>query len=139
MKLARDLQSFLAVLPAHIGIIDGSGTILVMVNEAWRNFAGSNGATEQSTAKGVNYLAVCDAAEGDRSEEAAAFAAGIRSVLSGRRQEYAMEYPCHSPTEKRWFVGRVTSFPAGGSRRAVVAHENISERKELEEILGAGR
>ena len=30
VKLTRDLRSFLAVLPVHIAIIDGSGTILVI-------------------------------------------------------------------------------------------------------------
>jgi PAS domain S-box-containing protein len=68
-------------------------------------------------------------------EEATSFAEGIRSVLSGRREEFALEYPCHSPTEQRWFVGRVTRFPPGSPTRAVVAHENVTPRKRTEEAL----
>jgi two-component system NtrC family sensor kinase len=132
--LTRELRSFLNVLSVHIAIINGSGTI-VAVNEAWRDFARSNGAIESKVMEGANYLRVCDLARGDQSEYAAAFADGIRSVLSDEREEFAMEYPCHSPTEQRWFVGRVTLFPNGGSPRAVVIHENITERKRIEERL----
>jgi hypothetical protein len=44
-----------------------------------------------------------------------------------------MEYPCHSPTEKRWFVGRVLPFGDSDSPMALVAHENITVRKLLAE------
>ena len=132
--LTGELRSFLNVLSAHIAIINGAGTI-VAVNEAWRDFARSNGAIESKVMEGANYLRVCDLARGDQSEYAAAFADGIRSVLSDDREEFAMEYPCHSPTEQRWFVGRVTLLPNGGSPRAVVIHENITERKRIEERL----
>ena len=43
-----------------------------------------------------------------------------------------MEYPCHSPTEQRWFVGRVVPFTSDSSPQAVVIHENITERKQME-------
>jgi excisionase family DNA binding protein len=133
-SLSEELRSFLTVLPAHIAIIDRSGTI-VAVNDAWRDFARDNEAIEQHVAEGANYLRICDSATGEQSEYAAAFAEGIRSVISGQRGEFAMEYPCHSPTEWRWFVARVTSFPADGHLRAVITHENISERKRTEEQL----
>jgi PAS domain-containing protein len=85
--------------------------------------------------EGTNYFKVCDSARGDQSEHAAAFAEGIRSVLSGQREEFEMEYPCHSPTELRWFVGRVMPFTNGSSPRAVVIHENITEREQMERQL----
>ena len=46
-----------------------------------------------------------------------------------------MEYPCHSPATRRWFVLRVTRFSAPGPARLVVAHEDITERKRAEEAL----
>ncbi len=133
--LGEQLRSFLAVLPAQVAILDGSGNI-VAVNGAWRDFAESNGGTRQGAAEGVNYLKICDSATGDQSEYAAAFAAGIRSVLSGHREEFATEYPCHSPIEQRWFAAWVRRFPADeGPLRAVVVHENITQRKRLEQQL----
>ncbi|MBA3472437.1 MAG: PAS domain S-box protein, partial [Rubrobacter sp.] len=129
-------RSALDSLSAHIAILDESG-VIGFVNKTWREFAVSNGAVG-NVAEGANYLRVCESAVGEQSADAAAFAEGIRSVLSGRREEFALEYPCHSPTGKRWFVGRVTRFPADGPARAVVAHENITERKQAEEALRLG-
>jgi PAS domain S-box-containing protein len=131
---SEEQQRTLDSLTAHIAIIDESGTI-VAVNKAWRRFAQASGVAEQKYAEGVNYLQVCDSAAGDYSEEAAPFAEGIRSILSGRREKFELEYPCHSPSERRWFIARVTPFAGGGSSGAVVAHENITERKLAEERL----
>jgi excisionase family DNA binding protein len=62
--LSRALHSFLSTLPAHIAIIDSTGTI-VAVNEAWRDFATSNGATVSKVMEGTDYLRVCDSAMGE--------------------------------------------------------------------------
>src|ERR687893_134922 len=126
-------RSALDSLSAHIAILDESGTI-TFVNRTWREFAVSNNAVG-NVSEGANYLRVCETATGEQAEYAAAFAEGIRSVLSDQREEFTLEYPCHSPTERRWFIGRVTRFPADGHPRAVVAHENITERKKAEEAL----
>ena len=136
-EASRESESFalsaLNSLSAHVAILDESGTV-VFVNRAWREFAEANDA-DSNVAEGANYLRVCDSATGAEAEQAAAFAEGIRAVLSGRQEEFALEYPCHSPTEQRWFVGRVTRFLDGGPPRAVVAHENVTERKRAEEEL----
>jgi PAS domain S-box-containing protein len=133
-RRSDDHQRTLDSLSAHIAIIDETGTI-VAVNKAWRDFARANGVAGQKYAEGANYLRTCDSAAGAYSEEAAPFADGIRSVLSGQRDKFELEYPCHSPIEQRWFIGRVTQFATDGPPRAVVAHENITERKLAEEKL----
>src|ERR687898_3596200 len=133
-RRSEDHQRTLDSLSAHIAIIDETGTI-VAVNKAWRDFARTNGAATQNYAEGANYLRACDSAAGTHSEEAAPFAEGIRSVLSGQREKFELESPCHSPSEQRWYIGRVTQFAADGPPRAVVAHENITERKLAEERL----
>jgi PAS domain S-box-containing protein len=130
----EDHQRTLDSLSAHIAIIDETGTI-VTVNKAWRDFAEANGAAAQNYAEDANYLRACDSATGAHSEEAAPFAEGIRSVLSGQRETFELEYPCHSPSERRWYIGRVTPFEGGGFSGAVVAHENITKRKLAEERL----
>jgi PAS domain S-box-containing protein len=133
-RRSEDHQRTLDSLSAHIAIIDETGTI-VAVNKAWRDFARANGVAAQNYAEGANYLRACDSAAGADSEEAAPFAQGIRSVLSGEREIFELEYPCHSPSERRWYIGRVTQFAADGPPRAVIAHENITERKLTEEKL----
>ncbi len=133
-RRSEDRQRILDSLSAHIAIIDETGAI-VTVNKAWRDFARANGVAAQNYAEGANYLRACDSAAGAHSEEAAPFAEGIRSVLSGQREKFELEYPCHSPSERRWYIGKVTQFAGGGPPRAVVAHENTTERKLVEERL----
>ena len=129
-----ELRALLDTLSSHIAVIDGTGAV-VAVNEAWRAFAESNGAVLSKVTEGINYLGVCDSARGDQSEYAAAFAEGIRSVLSGELEEFEMEYPCHSPEMPRWFVGRALPLTNGGSPQAVVIHENITEHKRMKQQL----
>jgi signal transduction histidine kinase len=54
-------------------------------------------------------------------------------VLGGRKERFELEYPCHSPTERRWFVARVSRLPEARPSRAVVAHEDITDRRRREE------
>ena len=108
-------------LGAPTCVLDAAGTILV-VNQAWRDFAARNGAYE-SASIGQNYLAQCEAASPDAAPGAADLARGIRAVLGGERAEYAHDYACHSPAEQRWFSARV--YPFGG-RYAVISHVDIT-------------
>src|ERR1035437_4166777 len=55
--------------------------------------------------------------------------------MTGRCNEFLLEYPCHCPHEQRWFVGRVTRFAGAGPVRVVVAHENITAQKRAEAEL----
>lgn len=131
-RRGQELRRTLDSLSAHIAILDESGTIIT-VNHAWREFARANGSALDRLAEGMSYLEICDSATGPKFEGAAAFAEGIRAVISGRRRTFELEYACHSPDKRRWFIGRVTPFSADGPPRAVVAHENITERKLAEE------
>jgi signal transduction histidine kinase len=130
----QELQQTLDSLSAHIAILDESGEIIA-VNGMWRAFAESNGCDPGRVSEGANYLRACESATGLHAEEAAPFAEGIRDVLAGRRATFEMEYPCHSPTERRWFMGRVTPYFCNEKAWAVVAHENTTERKLAEEAL----
>jgi PAS domain S-box-containing protein len=124
----RTAETTVSALSAHICVLDDTGIILA-VNQAWHDFAEANPPLHANVCEGASYLEVCDRAIGPEAAFAAAFAAGIRSVMSGEVPEFLMEYPCHSPTVKRWFIGHVTRFPGEGPARLVVAHENITARK----------
>lgn len=126
------LQSTLDALTAHIAIVDEGGTILA-VNAAWRRFAEINGLGWPDHGVGRSYLAACDDATERGDSEATAVAAGIRAVLSGEQESFEWEYPCHGPTERRWFVVRISRFVDAGRTRAVVAHENVTARRQAEE------
>lgn len=125
-----EAEAILGAMPANIAILDGDGVIL-RVNPAWSGFSMRNGGEFSRTDVGANYLAVCDAATDE--DFATQFAAGIRSVISGKSDRFSMEYPCHSPSEHRWFMGYVTLVQGEGAARVVVAHLDISEQKRVEE------
>ncbi len=128
------LQNTLDALSSHIAILDESGTILA-VNEAWRSFGRGNDAQLSGDGIGTNYLQICDSAEGAWSEDAPAVARMIRELITGDREEFNKEYPCHSPYEKRWFLLHATRFRMRDKISVVLAHQTITERKLAEEAL----
>jgi two-component system CheB/CheR fusion protein len=122
---ARRLQSILDALPEHIAVLDHGGSI-IMVNAAWRRFAQANGDKAlRHSGPGVNYLEVCQTGQQDHDVDAAAAYLGLRGVLEGTLPLFSMEYPCHSPTEQRWFVMNVAPVMSQDVG-AVVSHINIS-------------
>ncbi len=131
----RDSESFvrsiLDSLPAHISVLDKTGTIIA-VNEAWRNFAKSNCLEEQisTTDIGQNYLKVCERSEAFEAETKKVVE-NLRAVLNGELKSFSFEYPCHSPNEERWFILQVNAMKDG----AVVSHINITDRKNAEDLL----
>jgi PAS domain S-box-containing protein len=130
-RAARDLQAILDALPAEVALLAKNGTIIA-VNESWRRFARANGLQAADDGVGTNYFGICGAASGEFSEEANAAAAGLRATLDGTSPQYCLEYPCHSPTEKRWF--RMVAAPLqNGMDGAVVMHIDITERRVAED------
>lgn len=122
---ARRLQTIIDALPEHVAVVDQSGMI-VLINAAWRRFAKANGDSDLSrSGVGINYMDVCQAGNHEDGSIAAAASKGLRSVLEGSIPSFSMEYPCHSPTEQRWFVMNVAPV-SGEEFGAVVSHVNIS-------------
>jgi signal transduction histidine kinase len=133
---AREREAFsrsvLDAVGANIAVLDRNG-VITAVNRAWQEFARNNGDTSggSATSVSVDYLAVARAAQGASTEGVAEALAGIQNVLAGRSAEFTIEYPCHSPDERRWFMLRATPLKgeAGG---AVLAHINITAWKLAE-------
>ena len=121
-------------LSAHIAIVNESG-VIESVNRAWRDFAAANGPAGGKVCEGADYLGVCARVTGEQAQPAADFAQALREVLDGRRDAFEFEYPCHAPGRRRWFLARITRFPGAGPARAVIAHEDISERVRAEAAL----
>lgn len=137
-ELAHRNEQFKAAvldaIPAEIALLDPSGTILT-VNEPWLRFGRENGSpTAKAAGLGANYLKVSATSCQSGDKLAGEAKAGIEAVLSRRLKEFHLEYPCDSPTEKRWFLMHAVAAPAevGG---AIIAHTDITRRKLAEQAL----
>ncbi|MDO8909354.1 MAG: GGDEF domain-containing protein [Pseudohongiella sp.] len=124
----------LSSLEEQIAVIDLSGTI-VYVNNAWIKFGAENDLTPDHYDAGSNYLTVLvsSAASGDRiageAEE------GLRNIISNKQDSFHIEYPCHSPSEQRWFMMSVLRLKDDSSKRILISHTNITRRKLAEEQI----
>ena len=122
---------------AEIAVINRSGVILA-VNARWQQFACNNsvqpGQPAANTGVGSNYLTVCsiEAATDPHTREACQ---GIVDVLEGHRPIFTLEYPCHSPQQKRWFNMVVTPLRYRGQDGATITHTDITPVKQLQEDM----
>lgn len=126
LLLASRQEATLNALPAHVAMLDSKGTILV-VNDAWRDFARTHGFVDKRFGVGANYLEVCDNAFGIGSNGASTMAQGLRDVLAGHSTSFSWKYPCHSPDEKRWFQLIVAGLRDPRGRGVVVMHHDITD------------
>lgn len=125
---AAKQAAVLNALPAHIALLDAQG-VIVSVNEAWRQFGDANAGQSPGHGLGVDYLAICDRAQGENAVEARRAAKGIRAVLAGTTTSFSLEYPCHAPAENRWFLMMVGPLAEEGTNSAIVMHIDITARR----------
>jgi len=128
--------AILNALPAHIALLDVHGFI-VSVNEPWRAFSIANGLRHADYGIGLNYLSVCDSADGDGASDARQAAEGIRSVLDGGSRTYSLEYSCNSPQLERWYLLIVTPLAEHHPSGVVVMHRDITAQRRAQENLRA--
>lgn len=128
----RFAQATVNSLSDIIVILDENG-VIVEVNQAWRRYGIANGISPDYVWEGINYLEVCERAQ--EIDDAQIIAMGIRRVIRREQTWFSHEYPCDTPVEQRWFNVRVMPFPGSGPMHVVVAHENITERKNAEIAL----
>lgn len=111
-------------LSTHVAVLDDQG-IIVETNRAWQEFGKENGMNEPLDCVGLNYLSVCETAPDDGTNSDY-ISTAIRKVISGDIREFLTQYPCHSPTEKRWYSLRVVPYRAEQENKVIVTHENIT-------------
>ncbi len=129
--VSNEQSAILNTLPASIALLDNDGNI-VKVNEEWIQFGLSNGMQDTYPYLNANYIEVSEKSIGKEAEDGKHMAQGLREVLKGNKTYFTMEYPCDSPTEKRWFKAEVRPFKSILLTGAVVMHINITERKMAE-------
>ncbi|MGM0410868.1 MAG: HD domain-containing phosphohydrolase, partial [Bacillota bacterium] len=129
LKREKNLsQNILDSLAANIVILDEDGVIRY-TNKSWRNFAKNNNGNQKGTGKGVNYFEVLKESINQGDDGAKKAYQGIKDVMNGDKNNFNLEYPCHSPEEKRWFRMKVSNFNDNGPYSVLICHENITDFK----------
>lgn len=85
-------------LPVSVAVLDANGCI-VAVNEAWKNFGASNGLSLSNFGVGASYFNYCLSG----ADAGGGLAQQLKELLAGRCEMITTIYPCHSPTQQRWF------------------------------------
>ena len=122
------LQSVVDAAPQNLAVLDGSGVIRI-VNQAWRRFARENGANETLVnGHDINYLDVLERAAAEDPAQRDVLE-GLRRILDGKESEFAVIYPCHTPTQERWFMMHSARLNDGG---CVVTHLNVTDLRRFD-------
>jgi transcriptional regulator with GAF, ATPase, and Fis domain/PAS domain-containing protein len=138
-KLTLDLRNsrqfivdIMDSLPSNIAVLDIDG-VIIMLNERWHDFAKENGRDDESSNDlGRHYLELFNSIDSGKDSEGLEEAReGLRAVLNFEQEKFSREYPCHSPTDQRWFLMTVSRL-TGGQQGVVVTHSDITSRKIVE-------
>jgi len=112
----------------------GQDGVIQHANAGWIEFAQMNNSPCDNW-RGFNYLSECKKAIKHGDAFAVEAYQGITDVISKTRDNFYMEYPCHSSFEKHWFLMRVSEIKSSHSRLFLIQHTNISERKVEEDFI----
>lgn len=125
--MAIDPHSILDQLDEHLAVIDEAG-IIQYTNNTWVAFGQANGIRKDFNWIGVNYLRNCSEnheVDGDIAQQATS---GICSVIDATADQFQLNYPCHSPFEKRWFLMKVTPLNTRQNGLFLIRHINTTEQ-----------
>ena len=128
---SRFALSTLEAVPAGLAVLDEEGIIL-STNESWNTLVVAGAGSFHHCAPGINYLQACAETAVDGGDTPLRLADGIRDVINGLRTRFVMEFSAGVGEDKRWFVTHVTVMRGDGPRRVVVAHLDITLRKQAE-------
>jgi PAS domain-containing protein len=126
-------QALLDAISSNAVLINQQGTILV-ANTAWNEYASQNEGDDSKCGIANNYLEAC--LNGD--DDAKAVLQGITKILAGEASKFEHLYPCHNPSEKRWYIATVTPYPhQNHDIRVLISHNNVTGLIERQRAIEA--
>lgn len=129
----RLFAATLDTLSAGMCILDGRGRVLA-TNLAWRVFRDEANPLMYGIGPGDSYLGrLLD--QVTRKSGLAEMAASTINVILGSQDVAVGEYPVDAGRIRRWYAATITRFQYEGLHRVVLAHREITDRKESEERL----
>ncbi len=129
--MSKPTESALEALPVHTAILDETGEI-VWTGADWQEFAVENDYEGDPEMIGASYLDVASEAE---DEYARQVETGLKALYNGDKEEFTVEYPCHSDSERRWFLMWASRVTQIDEEYVTIAHFDITDRKLQEQEL----
>lgn len=127
----RDAERFFHAtidsLTDRVLVLDRAGRV-VHANQACLAFVGH-------TPRPLQYLVFCETDPRWQRSAGRELAAGIRAVIAGNADTFALEYEFVTRSGPRWSQARISRFLGEGPLRVVVAHTDITERKLMDGAL----
>ncbi len=129
----RLFSATLDSLSAAIAILDEKGRILA-VNAAWLDFQDAGNPLVHGRSPGEDYRAVCSSFL-DQDGPLATFVLGVLEVIEGGQERFTGDYPVVGTGTSHWYAATVQRFSLEGLNRTVVAHREVTDRKQVEDRL----
>ncbi|MGK7755679.1 MULTISPECIES: PAS domain S-box protein [unclassified Roseovarius] len=126
------VTEFIDALPDEFVIVDSDG-VVIAANSAWKQFSAENDGAPSGYV-GSNYFDVCRSADGISSMEARLIAESLEMTLRSG-EPFVCEYPCDSPTTKRWFELTATRVVFEGQPFLTIQHRNVTQRHQERDAL----
>lgn len=126
------VTEFIDALPDEFVIVDSDG-VVIAANSAWKQFSAENDGAPSGYV-GSNYFEICRSADGESSMEARLIAESLEMTLR-TGEPFVCEYPCDSPTVKRWFELTATRMMFEGQPFLTIQHRNVTQRHQERDAL----
>lgn len=130
----RFLQSALDALSTQIIIVDESSTI-VAANKRWRGFVETMAPSWPNAGVGSNYFALWQQVFDSERTVADSVRKGLTEVVRGVSKTFTHEYSTRVDQKWRCFSLTATRFEERGAQLVAVEHEDVTERKQLQQQL----
>jgi len=126
-------QALLDAMSENAVLVDQQGNILI-TNSAWSQYTRQNRGNETKCGTANNYLAACR----DGDEDAKSVLSGLEKILAFKSSKFEHFYPCHSPTEKHWYIITITAYPANQKGIcALISHNDVTHLIERQNAIEA--
>ncbi|MCE5287290.1 MAG: diguanylate cyclase [Pelosinus sp.] len=134
IKVGRQfISTTMDSLTTQVAILEENGMI-IYTNKAWQDFGSNNQLFQSAWEIGENYFDICrNISDRKVQQSVERVVDAVKKVLENYSEQANLEYVLNIGGKIRWFKMQVTPFASQGSGRAVIATEDISERKEMEE------
>ena len=132
------LRAIAAAMESHLLVLDGAAQVL-MVNQAWLDYELTRGRprTTAEAWQGVDFQSL-QAGDQDPALGGEPFAAGLRAVLAGERNQFRLQVQVELARETHWFDLVVIPLP-GDFRGVLIVRQDITALTRAKLALGEQR